>query len=131
MRCLLLVTTLAGCSGSFAPLPYQAELEQIVWHEAYGMTRDAPPVEWISVDDFGGGYCDIAWAGWKMQVACGAKCDHPVEDTCLTHSLMHMRTFDRTGDIDAAHTHGDWSLAQRAQDESTSTIRGERGETAY
>ncbi len=119
MRLALLVTLLTGCAaGSFDRLPRQAEAEAIVWHGLYGEEGDAPSVEWF--EDDGSTFGGCALAGWKVRVmrsdSISSENDGPwitrqFSGTRFAHEMMHIHTFNRTGDIDAAHWRGDWELA--------------------
>jgi hypothetical protein len=117
MRGVVAVVLLAGCAGSFERLPGQDDAERIVWRELYGEEGDPPPVEWLDKDAPVGGY---AFPGWKVQVmrndsttrTNGGPCvTRYFSETAYAHELMHAHTFNRTGDIDAAHWRGDWELA--------------------
>lgn len=122
MRYLVILLALAGCTGTTETRPYQDVYVNYVWHNRYGMANHPPEVEWIHEDGWtvGGSYYDgFTWAGWKVQVACGVKCDWPIEGTALSHELMHERTFERTGDVDAYHYRGDWALAEQVDLDAT------------
>ncbi len=117
---LLALLLVSGCvSGSFDRLPRQDEAEAIVWRDLYGEEAAVPPVEWISDDDWAYGGC--ALAEWKVQVqrldtkqrdSGGEWVTRQFSQTAYSHELMHIHTFLRTGDIDAAHWRGDWELAE-------------------
>src|SRR5688572_19508572 len=105
-----LVGPLSGCSpGTFDRLPGQDRAEQIVWRELYGETDDPPAVEWVD----GEPPCGSTWLGWKVRVEIRRDLDHPIARSAYPHELMHWHTFNRTGDVDAAHWRGDWELADQ------------------
>jgi hypothetical protein len=109
---VLLLLLTGGCqsSGDMTPKPSQAQAINIVWRQVYGQTGDAPDVEWHHDAKLWDGVKGFTFAGWKI-LLCDD--DQPPAtfrffETELAHELMHERTFERTGDVDAAHNRGSW-----------------------
>jgi hypothetical protein len=117
VRVVLLMLMIAGCTGTTASRPGQDIAVRIIWIDCYGMTDDAPEIEWLSNNGWKIGdttYQGISWAGWRAQVSCGEDCDWPYWKTQFAHELMHFRTEKLTGDIDVGHLRGDWSKVGEA-----------------
>lgn len=112
-----LCLALGGCLPStYGELPGQVRAEDYVWRQFYQMNlSDLPEVEWIKADSWGEHATGMTWVGWKIQVACGNRCDWPIADTALAHELLHWRSWIRTGDVDAFHEREDWVQADDAQ----------------
>ena len=127
--CLVAAVLLAGgcVSGSFDKRANQDVVTWVVWHDLFGMDREPPPVEWIPLETWGNSCSGMALPGWKVQVSCGDGCVDPVEETPIAHELMHMRTFDQTGDVDVFHRRGDWALADAAALEAAKVIWSGQG----
>jgi hypothetical protein len=126
VKLALIACLLAGCTGgTFDKVSGQDLAIEIVWRGLYGETGDPPPIEWFHGDDvlFDTGTKEVqGWTlpGWKIQVAIshqtcstngGEPWDCSISASGLRHELMHAHTYNRTGDIDAAHWRGDWDLA--------------------
>lgn len=140
MRAFGLILLLVGCGGDFSTRPGQALAERVIWREVYGMTHDdPPPVEWVHDDQVGAGAGGVTLIGWKVRVACRfpttgqGPCDYPdgaldewkslpVVATDYAHELMHWRTWLQTGDVDAFHERGDWSLVDKANDAAAAAV---------
>lgn len=122
MRYLAVCFLLTGCgTGTFTYRTEQSKAEQLIWRDLYGMTADAPPVEWIASAKLDDGDAGITLIGWKIQIACGSwaqgddGCGVPLRQTPYAHELMHWKSWLETSDVDASHRRADWNLVRVAE----------------
>jgi hypothetical protein len=117
---LLVLASLAGCSGTFTPKPGQFETVNLIWHDYYRQDGPPPLVEWVDAPSLWRNVTGFTIIGSRVIVAaedaviCGQVCDpqlYKFSATSLAHEFMHYRTWQRTGDVDPQHFRGDWALA--------------------